>query len=92
MDIPGISQGYLDIFQNPKSYQRGQDSRCQYPLVQATKSGASLKEVPKLCNLLVAYMEGLLAMSPYLNCPFNSRAKGVAEAVAAVSLQLHSKT
>jgi hypothetical protein len=64
------------------------DVKCetQYPSVQATKSGAALKEVPKLSKHLVAYMEGLLAMSPYVNGPFDSRAKGVAEAVAATAL------
>jgi hypothetical protein len=41
----------------------------QYPLVQATKSGAALKAVPKLSKHLVAYMEGLLAVSPYVNGP-----------------------
>jgi hypothetical protein len=58
----------------------------QYPSVQATKSGAALKAVPKLSKHLVAYMEGLLAVSPYVNGPFDSRAKGVAEAVAAAAL------
>jgi hypothetical protein len=58
----------------------------QYPSVQATKFGAALKAVPKLSKHLVAYMEGLLALSPYVNGPFYSRAKGVAEAVAAVAL------
>ena len=64
------------------------DVKCesQYPSVQATKSGAALKAVPKLSKHLVAYMEGLLAVSPYVNCPFDSRAKGVAEAVAAAAL------
>ena len=41
----------------------------QYPLVQATESGAALKAVPKLSKHLVAYMEGLLAVSPYVNGP-----------------------
>jgi hypothetical protein len=61
------------------------DVKCetQYPSVQATKSGAALKAVPKLSKHLVAYMEGLLAVSPYVNGPF---AKGVAEAVAAAAL------
>ena len=64
------------------------DVKCetQYPSVQATKSGAALKAVPKLSKHLVAYMEGLLAVSPYVNGPFDSRAKGVAEAVAAAAL------
>jgi hypothetical protein len=31
-------------------------------------------------------MEGLLAVSPYVNGPFDSRAKGVVEAVAAAAL------
>jgi hypothetical protein len=39
----------------------------QYPSVQATKSGAGLKAIPKLSKHLVAYMEGLLAVSPYVN-------------------------
>jgi hypothetical protein len=66
------------------------DVKCetQYPSVQATKSGAALKAVPKLSKHLVAYMEpeGLHAVSPYVNGPFKSRAKGVAEAVAAAAL------
>ena len=59
------------------------------PSVQATKSGAALKAVPKQSKHLVAYMEGLLAVSPYVNGPFDSHAKGVAvvaEAVAAAAL------
>jgi hypothetical protein len=38
------------------------------PLVQATKSGAALKApaLPKLSKHLVAYTEGLLAVSPYV--------------------------
>jgi hypothetical protein len=32
------------------------------------------------------YMEGLLAVSTYVNGTFDSRAKGVAEAVAAAAL------
>ncbi len=31
-------------------------------------------------------MEGLLAVSPYMNSPFDSRAEGVVEAVAAAAL------
>jgi hypothetical protein len=64
------------------------DVKCetQYPSVQATKSGAALKVVPKLSKHLVAYMEGLLAVSPYVNGPFYSSAKGVAEPVAAATL------
>jgi hypothetical protein len=58
----------------------------QYPSDQATKSGTALMAVPKLSKQLVAYMEGLLAVSHYVNGPFNSRAKGVAEAVAAAAL------
>jgi hypothetical protein len=54
--------------------------------VQATKSGAALLAVPKLSKHLVAYMEGLLAVSPYVNGPFDSRAKGVSDAVAAAAL------
>ena len=55
----------------------------QYPSVQATISGAALKAVPKLSKNLLAYM---LAVCPYVNCPFDSRAKGVAEAVASAAL------
>ena len=67
------------------------DVKCetQYPSVQATKFGAALKAVPKLSKHLVAYMEGLLAVSRYVNGPFDSHAKGVAvlaEAVAAAAL------
>ena len=37
---------------------------------------------------LVAYMEGLLTVCPYVNSPFDARAnlKGVAEAVATAAL------
>jgi hypothetical protein len=64
------------------------DIKCgsQYPSVQATKSGAALKVVLKLSKHLVAYIESLLAVCPYVNGPFNFQAKGVAEAVAAVAL------
>ena len=55
----------------------------QYPSVQATISGAALKTVPKLSKNLVAYM---LAVCRYVNCPFDSRAQGVAEAVASATL------
>jgi hypothetical protein len=58
-------------------------------LVQATKSGAGLKAIQQLSKHLVAYMEGLLAVSSYVNGPFDSHAKGVAvltEAVAAAAL------
>jgi hypothetical protein len=40
------------------------------PWVQATKYGAALKAVQKLSKQLVAYMEGLLAVSPCVNGPF----------------------
>jgi hypothetical protein len=49
-------------------------------------TGPALKEVPKLSKHLAAYVEGLLAVSPYVNGPFDSRAKGVVEAVAAAAL------
>jgi hypothetical protein len=42
--------------------------------------------VPKLSKHLVTHMEGLLAVSPYVNGPFDSRDMGVAEAVAAAAL------
>jgi hypothetical protein len=45
--------------------------KTQYPLVQATKSGAELKAVLKLSKHLISFMEGLLAVSPYVNGPFN---------------------
>jgi hypothetical protein len=48
-----------------------------------------LKAVLKLSKHIVAYMEaskGLLAMSPYMDCPSFFRAKSVAEAVAAAAL------
>jgi hypothetical protein len=56
------------------------------PRLQATKSGAALREVPKLSKYLVSYMEGLLAVSPNVNGPFDSQSKGVAESVAAAAL------
>ncbi len=57
-----------------------------YPLVQATKAGTALKAVLILSKHLVAYMVGLLAVSPYVNGTFKSLAKGVAEAIAAAAL------
>jgi hypothetical protein len=54
-----------------------------------TKSGAALNVVLKPSKHLVAYMEaleGLFAVSPYVKSPLYSRAKGVAEAVAAAAL------
>ena len=64
--------------------------RSQYPSVQASKSGAALKAVSKLSRHLIAsrYMESLLAVTgcTYVNGPFDSHAKGVAEAVAAAAL------
>jgi hypothetical protein len=56
------------------------------------KSGAvqpALKAVQKLSKHIVAYMEafkGLLAVSPYVDCPFYSCAQSVAEAGAALAL------
>jgi calcineurin-like phosphoesterase len=49
---------------------------------QATKSGAALQALKETSKNLIVYMEGLLAMSPYVNGPFDSRTKGVAEAEA----------
>ena len=56
------------------------------PRLQATKSDAALKAVPKLSKHIVAYMEGLLAVSRHVNSPFDSRPKGVAEALSAAAL------
>jgi hypothetical protein len=43
------------------------DVKCEthYPSVQAIKSGAALKAVPKLSKHLVVHMEGLLAVRPF---------------------------
>ena len=54
----------------------------QYLSIAASKSGAALKAIPKISKHLVAYMEGLVAVSPYKDGPFDSRAKGVAEHAA----------
>jgi hypothetical protein len=60
----------------------------KYPSVQVTKSGVAMKAVLKLSeHHLVVYMEGLLAVCPYVNCPFDFCAKRVAEAVAAIARQ-----
>jgi hypothetical protein len=53
--------------------------------VMSNVTGPALKVVLKLSKHLAAYVEGLLAVSPYVNDPFNSRAKGVVEAVAAAA-------
>jgi hypothetical protein len=49
-------------------------------------TGAALKVtlVPKISKTLVAYMEGLLAVSPNVNGPFDTcaKARGVVEAAA----------
>jgi hypothetical protein len=50
------------------------------------KLSKHLAAVPKLSKHLVTHIEGLLAVSPYVNGPFDSRAMGVAEAVAAAAL------
>jgi hypothetical protein len=44
----------------------------------ATKFGSTLLAVPKVSKNLVAYLAGLVAVSPYKHGPFDSRAKGVA--------------
>ena len=55
----------------------------QYLSIAASKSGALKNAIPKISKHLVAYMAGLVAVSPYKNGPFDSRAKGVAEHAAA---------
>jgi hypothetical protein len=50
---------------------------------------AALKAAQKLSKHIVTKMEAsksLLAVSPYVDCPFYSRAKSVAEAGAALAL------
>ena len=59
----------------------------QYVSIPASKSGPALKAVPKISKPLVAYLEGLLAVSPFANGYFDSRAKGVAELAAAEGLK-----
>lgn len=51
----------------------------EYPPIEASPSGPALKAVPKISKQLVAYLEGLVAVSPYKDGPFDSRAHGVAE-------------
>ena len=46
---------------------------------------AAENAIPKISKHLVAYMAGLVAVSPYKNGPFDSRAKGVAEHAASRS-------
>ena len=58
----------------------------QYLSIAASKSGDALKAVPKLSQNFVAYIQGLVALSPYQNGPFDSRAKGVAEHASAEAL------
>jgi hypothetical protein len=73
------------------------DVKCesQYPSVQAIVTNLALRSRlfrrlnPMLSKHTVAYMEaskGLLAVSPYVDCPLYSCAKSVAEAVAAAAL------
>ena len=50
--------------------------------IAASKSGAALKAVPKISKHLVAYMAGLVAVSPYKHGAFDPRAKGIAEQAA----------
>ena len=54
----------------------------QYVSIAASKSGAALKAVPKISKHLVAYMAGLVAVSPYKHGAFDPRAKGIAEQAA----------
>ena len=63
----------------------------QYLSIAASKSGAALKAIPKISKHLVAYMEGLVAVSPYQDGPFDSRAKGVAEHTSAEAFNLLNK-
>jgi hypothetical protein len=51
----------------------------QYLFITASRSGSALLAVPKISKNLIAYMAGLVAVSPYGHGPFNSRAKGVAQ-------------
>ena len=60
----------------------------QHLSISASKSGAALKAIPKISKHLVAYMAGLVAVSPYTNGPFDSRTKGVAEHAATEALCL----
>ena len=60
----------------------------QHLSISASKSGAALKAIPKISKQLVAYMAGLVAVSPYTNGPFDSRTKGVAEHAATEALCL----
>jgi hypothetical protein len=60
----------------------------QYLSISASKSGPALKAVPKISKQLVAYLEGLLAVSPYANGFCYSRAKGVAEAAATEAFKI----
>jgi hypothetical protein len=66
------------------------DVKCgsQYPSVQATKSGAALKAVPKLSKPRAPHRVhgGPAGREPLRGRPFDSRAKGVAKAVAAAAL------
>jgi hypothetical protein len=55
----------------------------QYLSIAASRSGRALPAVPKISKNLVAYMAGLVAVSPYKHGPFDSRAKGVAEHASA---------
>ena len=51
----------------------------QYLSIAASRSGAALPAIPKISKHLVAYMEGLVAVSPYKDGTFDDRATGVAE-------------
>ena len=57
----------------------GHLAESQYVSIAASKSGAALKAIPKISKHLVAYMEGLVAVSPYMHGVFDPRAKGIAE-------------
>ena len=63
----------------------------QYLSIPGSKSGGPLKAVPKISKNLVAYLEGLLAVSPYASGAFDPRAKGVAEAAAMEALTALNK-
>lgn len=57
-------------------------AKSEYSAIAESPSGRALHAVPKISKLLVAYLQGLVAVSPYFRGTADPRAAGFAEEVA----------
>ena len=57
-------------------------AQSEYSAIAESPSGRALHAVPKISKLLVAYLQGLVAVSPYFRGTADPRASGYAEEVA----------